>query len=51
MERLCCSECTQTVTKLEENISLLNNSDMFACITDHPGFQSVCIDPWVLQTA
>ena len=51
MECLCCYECTQTATKLEENISLINNSEIVACITDHPGFQSVCLDQWVLQTA
>ena len=51
VECLCYNKCTQTATKLEEIISLLNNSEMFACITDHPGFQSVCLDSWVLQTA
>ncbi len=25
--------------------------DEVGCITLHPGFQNVCLDPWVLETA
>ena len=31
--------------------SLLRNPTQFKCITDHPGFQSVCLNQWVLQVA
>ena len=51
MECLRCNECKQTIVKLEENINLKRNSDMFSCITEHPGFQSVCLDPLVLQVS
>ena len=27
------------------------SSAAVGCITLHPGFQTVCLDPWVLQTA
>ena len=51
LECMCCKECRKTPVKLEENISLLRNPTQFKCITDHPGFQSVCLNPWVLQVA
>ena len=51
LECMCCKECEKTPVKLEENISLLRNPTQFKCITDHPGFQSVCLNQWVLQVA
>ena len=48
---MCCKESRETPVKLEENISLLRNPTQFKSITDHPGFQSVCLNPWVLQVA
>ena len=50
-ECLCCRECEGTVAKLDENISILNNEIPFDCITNHRGFQSICLGPWVLQVA
>ena len=42
-ESVCCEEIPQTQEKKEcEEVS---------CITLHPGFASVCLDVWVLQTA
>ena len=51
LECMSFKECGRTSVKLEENISLLRNPTQFKCITDHPRFQSVCLDPWVLQVA
>ena len=42
-ECVCCSEITQVMAK--------RSSAGVGCIILHPGFQSVCLDPWVLQTA
>ena len=43
LECVCCCEISQVQAKKElENVQ---------CITLHPGFQSVCLDVWVLQTA
>lgn len=43
-ECVCCKELERVATLMEEE-------DVQTCITDHPGFQSVCLDPWVLRTA
>lgn len=43
-ESICCKEVENVVQKMEE-------VDDCSCITLHPGFQSVCLDVWVLQTA
>ena len=43
----CCCEEQRCVDKLEE--AELENTP--TCITLHPGFNSVCLDPWVLETA
>ena len=43
IECRCCSEINQVMAKrLAEDVG---------CITLHPGFQAVCLNPWVLQTA
>ena len=44
-ECICCKEIVEVVNKLSEV-----ETDM-TCITQHPGFASVCLDVWVLQTA
>ena len=43
-ESVCCKELERVQQKMEE-------ANLIGCITDHPGFQSVCLDVWVLQTA
>jgi len=43
-ECICCQEYAQVEAKMEEE-------ELTGCITTHPGFQSVCLDRWVLQTA
>ncbi len=42
-ESICCEE----IEKVKEKMEL----ETVCCITSHPGFQSVCLDVWVLQTA
>ncbi|XP_071831609.1 uncharacterized protein [Apostichopus japonicus] len=39
----CCSEIDQVRTVMDEEGA--------ACITLHPGFEAVCLNSWVLQTA
>ena len=45
-ESICCREMTQIENKLQES-----DVSNVSCITEHEGFQSVCLDQWVLQTA
>ena len=44
-ECVCCCEIDSVKGKMEES------SNEIHTITDHEGFQPVCLDPWVLQTA
>jgi len=48
-ECFCCSEIDRCQEKLEE----LDEEEWQACmcITEHPGFKTVCLDIWVLETA
>ena len=46
-ESVCCREIQECIYKLEE----LDLDASVVCITQHPGFNSVCLDPWVLETA
>ena len=41
----CCTEVNQCTERMEE----VEKDGQ--CITMHPGFGSVCLDQWVLQTA
>ncbi len=44
VECVCCKEISKIVDK--------TTSEGVGCIVLHPGFQNVCLDPWVLlQTA
>ena len=45
-ECVCCKEIQQVVDKMDEPTNM-----ELDCITDHPGFQPVCLDEWVLETA
>ena len=49
VEYLCCKECEKTISKLADNITFFGREDYFQCITDHKGFQSVCLDPFVYK--
>ena len=45
IESLCCKEIAQTSNMLTaDGVNV-------GCITLHPGFAGVCLNPWVLQTA
>ena len=44
-ECLCCQEIAEVVNKMSMNTVAMQ------CITEHPGFTTVCLDVWVLQTA
>ena len=44
-ECICCREITRVVSKFAQTDAVVQ------CITEHPGFATVCLDVWVLQTA
>ena len=44
-ECVCCCEIAKVVQKIE------NNPIRISCITQHEGFNDVCLNRWVLQTA
>ena len=44
-ESICCQEIAEMGNKMDEE------DPSVSCITLHPGFASVCLDRWVLQTA
>ena len=45
-ESVCCHEIGQIWQKIEEQTEV-----QMSCITEHPGFQSTCLDVSVLETA
>ncbi|CAH3178351.1 unnamed protein product [Porites lobata] len=45
-ESECCHDIGQIWQKIEEQTEV-----QMSCITEHPGFQSTCLDVWVLETA
>ena len=47
-ECVCCKEVSRVMDKVDE---LDESSASIGCITEHPGFATVCLDVWVLQTA
>ena len=48
VECVCCCEIDAVVSRLQE---LPIEGTNASCITDHEGFDSVCLNVWVLQTA
>ena len=44
-ECVCCCEIDRVVEKIE------SNHIHISCITQHEGFNAVCLNQWVLQTA
>ena len=44
-ECVCCCEIDKVVQKIE------NSPIRISCITQHEGFNAVCLNRWVLQTA
>ena len=51
VECRCCQEISQVQAKLLDAVRVEGLESPPTCITNHPGFQAVCINPWVLQTA
>lgn len=45
VECVCCQEIDTVTTRMEES------EHDIQCITQHEGFEPVCLDVWVLQTA
>ena len=45
-ECVCCFETPQVQSKITEVFG-----EVRTCITRHPGFQAVCLNKWVLETA
>ena len=42
--------CCKEIEPIKNKIDALNDS-VINCITEHPGFNSVCLNVWVLQAA
>ena len=55
LESRCCKEVDRVVDKMDAYAGEANGNDdddaSLDCITAHPGFQTVCLDRWVLETA
>lgn len=50
-ECVCCQEIPEICHRMEEGITLLKMKNGMECITNHPGFNAVCLDPFSLQVA
>ncbi|XP_063962155.1 uncharacterized protein LOC135155818 [Lytechinus pictus] len=50
-ESFCCNQCDKVVEKMEEYKEEFGEDQALRCITEHPGFQTVCLDRWCLETA
>ena len=48
-ESFCCKESDRVREKMEEYDEEFGGE--LTCITGHPGFQTVCLDRWSLETA
>lgn len=46
-ESVCCKEIQRVVEKMDAYTA----EGELGCITSHPGFERVCLDPWVLEIA
>lgn len=47
-ESVCCSEIAEVYHK-RASFTAESESAPIHCITEHEGFDSVCLNPWVLQ--
>ena len=50
-ESVCCHEVYQVNEQLKFHDIFTGEEIEAACITAHPGFQSVCLNPWTLKVA
>ena len=49
-ECVCCQEIQQVLDELQR-VRAPNDVDPSGCILDHPDFNAVCMNVWVLETA
>ena len=49
-ECLCCHEIGPVMNKISDAVNVANHRSPL-CITNHPGFDGVCLNQWVLETA
>ena len=47
----CCKEIPEVCDKNVEAVEQHETEEVPICIIQHPGFQAVCLNRWVLQTA
>lgn len=50
-ENICCQEIDEVKNKNVEAIAVEELQAEPICIVQHPGFEAVCLNVWVLQTA
>ena len=50
-ESICCKEVERVVGKMDGYAEGDEDASSLDCITSHPGFGTVCLDKWVLETA
>ena len=50
-ENICCQEVDVVKRKNLEAVDVENMEEPPKCIVEHPGFQAVCLNYWVLQAA
>lgn len=51
VECICCAEIDCVVAKNNDAVEAEGLAEPPICITQHPGFHTVCLNRWVLQTA
>lgn len=49
-ESVCCQEL-QKVWRRVESLNAANPGNLIECITQHPGFDGGCLNPWSLEIA
>ncbi|CAH3131259.1 unnamed protein product [Porites lobata] len=50
-ENVCCHEIGQIWLMTKVTDASPQTGVQMSCITEHPGFQSTCLDVWILETA
>lgn len=50
-ESVCCQEIREIVNKNAEVAEFDSLPEVPSCITDNPGFVTVCLNQWVLQAS
>ena len=50
-ESICCKEVDRVVLKMDRYADEADEEASLDCVTEHPGFGTVCLDVYVLETA